>query len=274
MNVLSLFDGIACGKVALDRAGIKYNNYYSSEIDKHAIKCAETNHPDIIQLGGIENWEQWGVDLRKIDLIFAGFPCQSWSVAGGMGADFDPRGALVHDLIDVWRYIEMHNPKVKFLFENVKMKNAYISYMNELFGCEPILFNSSLVSAQNRNRLYWTNIPFKGLPVDRGITMENIVAWSRSTRYPKNGPSYVESRERKNGKSHTLTTGSNCSMFSSINYIDEPGQARRKLTVLECEKLQTLPVGYTAMLSNRQAFKTIGNGWTVDVIVELLQGLK
>jgi len=169
ISVLSLFDGVSCGSVALERAGIKVKNYYSSEIDKYALQISKKNYPDTIQLGDITKWKDW--KLPKIDLILAGFPCQSWSVAGkGKGID-DPRGQLVLDLIDVWKH---YKPKY-FLFENVRMKKEFLDYMDNLFGVEHIKINSNLVSAQNRLRCYWTNIPNITQPKDKGILLKDIV---------------------------------------------------------------------------------------------------
>jgi site-specific DNA-cytosine methylase len=276
VNVLSLFDGISCGQLALNRAGIKYNNYYASEIDKFTKLITQKNFPNTFQLGDINNWKDWGIDLGSIDLIFAGFPCQSWSVAGCQKGDEDTRGALVHTLIDVWQAVKKKNPNVYFLFENVKMKKEFITYINNLFGIEGVLINSALVSAQNRKRLYWTNIPNVTQPEDKGIVLADIIAWSRSTRYPKNADSYVESRSRLDGKANTLTTGNGCGSFSSKNYMPDSSLSlnRRELTVEECETLQTLPIGFTEGISNSQRFKAVGNGWTVDVIAHILKSLK
>lgn len=217
MNVLSLFDGMSCTRIAMDRAGLPATNYFASEIDKHAMKVSAKNYPDIVQLGDITKWENW--KLPKIDLLVAGFPCQAWSVAGKQKGDDDPRGALVHDLIALWDFLEDLNPDMYFLFENVKMKKEFIKYINDLFGVDPIEINSALVSAQNRKRLYWTNIPDIEQPQDKGIVLKDIIAWSRSTRYPKEGDSYVEQRFTDTGKANTLTTGDGCGSFSSKNLI-------------------------------------------------------
>jgi len=168
MNVLSLFDGMSCGQIALERAGVTVNNYYASEIDKYAIKVTQANFPNTVPLGDIKKHNEW--NLPEIDLIIAGFPCQAWSTAGKMKGDNDPRGALVHDLIEVWG---KYKPKY-FLFENVKMKKEFMEYINTLFGVEPILINSALVSAQNRKRYYWTNIPGIEQPVDKGIDWGDV----------------------------------------------------------------------------------------------------
>jgi len=173
INVLSLFDGLSGARIALDKLGIPCK-YYSAEIDKYAISVSRKNYPDIIQLGDLTKWREWDIDFGKIDLLVAGFSCQSWSMAGKMKGDNDPRGALVHDLIAIWQEITKQNPNVKFLFENVKMKKEFTEYINKLFGVEPILINSALLSAQNRKRNYWTNIPNVTQPEDKGITWGDV----------------------------------------------------------------------------------------------------
>ena len=125
MNVLSLFDGMSCGRIALDRAGIPVTNYFSSEIEKHAIKVSEDNYPDITRLGDINDWNFWGLDPSKIDLILAGSPCQGFSFAGKQLAFNDPRSALFFTFIDILNWVKAHNPEVKFLLENVKMKKEH-----------------------------------------------------------------------------------------------------------------------------------------------------
>lgn len=159
MNVLSLFNGLSFGKMALDELNIKVDKYYSSEIDKYAIQATQAIFPDTIQLGDVTKWREWDIDFSGVDLLLAGFPCQAWSMAGKQKGDNDPRGALVHDLIDIWNEIKLKNPNMKFMFENVKMKKEFLDYINKLFGVEPVCINSALVSAQNRVRYYWTNIP-------------------------------------------------------------------------------------------------------------------
>ncbi len=175
LTVLSLFDGIACGFEALKSLNIPIKKYYASEIDRYAISVASYNHPKIIQLGDISNWKNWDIDFSSIDLILAGFPCQSWSMAGNQKADKDPRGALVFHLLDILNKIRSFNSEVKFLFENVRMKKQFLDYLNDLFQVKPILINSSLVSAQNRQRYYWTNIEGVEQPEDRKIYLKDIL---------------------------------------------------------------------------------------------------
>jgi DNA-cytosine methyltransferase len=169
LNVLSLFDGMSCGRIALERVGIKVNKYYASEIDKHAIKVTQHNYPDTIQLGSVT--EIKGTDLPQIDLLIGGSPCQGFSFAG-KGLNFeDPRSKLFFEFV---RLLKDCNPKY-FLLENVKMKQEFQDIISEQLGVRPILINSSLVSAQNRERLYWTNIPIEGLPNDKGLFLKDII---------------------------------------------------------------------------------------------------
>jgi len=179
LNVLSLFDGMSCGQMALERAGIKVSNYYASEIDKYTIQITQKNYPDTIQLGDVTNWESW--DLPKIDLILAGSPCQGFSRAGDNLNFEDPRSILFFDFLDILKHYE---PKY-FLLENVMMKKEWrdvitlcigdIPKYANTSGLEPILINSTLVSAQNRQRYYWTNIPFYSQPDDKYIYLKDII---------------------------------------------------------------------------------------------------
>ena len=153
MNVLSLFDGMSCGRIALERAGIEVNKYYASEIDKHAIKVSEANYPDIIRLGDINNWKSW--DLDKIDLVIAGSPCQGFSFAGKQLAFNDPRSALFFTFLDILNTIKCYNPKVKFMLENVRMKKEYLDVISDKLGVRDVCINSDLFAQQNRIRHYW-----------------------------------------------------------------------------------------------------------------------
>lgn len=168
MIVLSLFDGISCGRVALERAQIPVTKYYASEIDPYAIKCAMRNYPDTIQLGDINNWQQW--DIEKPDLIMGGSPCQGFSFAGKQLAFDDPRSRLFFKFVAI---LQHYKPKY-FLLENVRMKKEYISVITDCLGVEPVLINSSSVSAQNRPRLYWCNWTVTQ-PEDKGIVLKDII---------------------------------------------------------------------------------------------------
>ena len=169
MNVLSLFDGLSCGQIALNRADIKYDNYYASEIDKHAIKVTQHNYPNTIQLGSVT--EIKGSDLPQIDLIIGGSPCQGFSFAGKQLNFDDPRSKLFFEFVRLKNEL---NPKY-FLLENVVMKQEFQDVITEYLGVKPIKINSKLVSAQTRERLYWTNIPNVKEPEDCGITLSDIL---------------------------------------------------------------------------------------------------
>ena len=172
MNVLSLFDGMSCGQLALQKANIHVDNYFASEIEVPAIKVAKHNFPDMIHLGDVT--EIKGEDLPKIDLLIGGSPCQGFSFAGKQLNFDDERSVLFFEYV---RLLKECKPKY-FLLENVNMKQEYQDVINNELGCRPIEINSRLVSAQNRVRLYWTNIPFVGMPKDKGIMFDDILETS------------------------------------------------------------------------------------------------
>jgi DNA-cytosine methyltransferase len=289
MNVLSLFDGISCGQVALKRAGFKINNYFASEIDKYAIKVTQHNHPETIQLGDVTNWREW--DLPPIDLIIGGSPCQGFSFAGKQLNFEDPRSKLFFDFVDIVNHFK---PKY-FLLENVVMKQEYQDIITDYLGVKPIVINSSLVSAQNRKRIYWTNIENINQPKDLSLTMDDILEKGEVAEnlYYHVGADYTgketghvanlhikinESEKRvysSNYKSPTLTTmqGGNRQPKVLIGNI-HGSHIMRRLTPLECERLQTLPDNYTNIVSNSQRYKGIGNGWTVAVIEHIFKNME
>lgn len=174
INVLSLFDGISCGRVALQRAGIPVNKYYASEIDKYAIMITQNNFPYTVQLGDVTKWEDWDIDWGSIDLLIGGSPCQGFSFAGKQLNFNDPRSKLFFDYVNILRHIQKYNPNVKFLLENVKMKKEFSNIIDITLGVQPVEINSALLSAQNRKRLYWTNWEF-GQPEDKHIMLKDIV---------------------------------------------------------------------------------------------------
>lgn len=177
MNVLSLFDGKSSGYTAMELAGLPVTNYYSSEVDKHAIKVSDAIHPNQIRLGDVTKWKEWAVDWASIDLIIAGSPCQGLSIAGKQLALDDPRSKLFYEFSDILKFVRQRNKSVKFMLENVELKGAAReseSIISDHVEEEPILINSALVSAQNRIRNYWSNIPIDQ-PVDRGINLSDIL---------------------------------------------------------------------------------------------------
>ena len=179
INVLSLFDGISCCHLALDRAGISVDKYYAAEIDKYAITITQANYPDTIQMGSVTEWQDWDINWSSIDLVTGGFPCQAWSVAGKQMGDKDERGALFWVMLDIMKKVLRANPRAKFLMENVKMKKEFEQYITHhteaaLGKVYKTLINSALVSAQNRQRYYWTNWTVTQ-PEDKGIVLADIL---------------------------------------------------------------------------------------------------
>lgn len=305
MNVLSLFDGMSCGRVALNRLGIVVDNYFASEIDEYAIKVAQNNFPDTIQLGDVLNWEKWDIDWSSIDIVMGGMPCQSWSIAGKQLGERDERGRLFFVMLDIIKKVMDNNPDAYYLIENVKMKREfeeYITYntkktLGENCVVNKVMINSNLVSAQNRQRYYWTNIEGITQPEDKGIVLKDILEdiGIDSDSFKRGGEmeSYLPSPSfsadglcqigvaklngydclkrvySEDGKAPTLNacTGGN----REAKVFMEDHDKWRKLTPLECERLQTLPDNYTLGVSNSQRYKMIGNGWTVDVISHILK---
>ena len=351
INVLSLFDGCSGGQQALDRLDIKINNYYASEIDKYAIQVTMANYPNTIQLGSVINVDI--TKLEKIDLLCGGSPCQSFSFAGkrkGMSTkdsieiltlehyldlksqnfEFEGQSYLFWEYMRILTDIRKVNPDVKFLLENVMMGDKWQKILTQAIGINPIEINSSLVSAQNRKRLYWTNIESEqqGLfgdlkciipqPKDKGILLKDILQKEINDKYylsdkmikclnKRKGTTYdtfyaadintksrcISSRiakmgtgdnyivynmmprsgdpskggtgllSRNDGKTYCLDTG-------NTNAI-EIGSVVRRLTPLECERLQCIKDNYTDYVSDSQRYKMIGNGWTIDVISHIFK---
>ena len=370
-NVLSLFDGMSCGQIALNRAGISYDKYYACEIDKYAIQVTMANYPDTIQLGSVTDLK--ASDLPKIDLLIGGSPCQGFSFAGKQLNFDDPRSKLFFEYV---RLLKECKPKY-FLLENVKMKKEYQDVISESLGVEPIEINSSLVSAQNRKRLYWCNWHVEQ-PEDKGILLKDIIEKDalpitlterrteeakkiRREHKNKTGKDFSPRRakelvKRNDGKSNCLTANlsnkehlvgviknhgkyelrSDKAICVDANYhkgVDNHGQRTlifkhgleegrwlhdgknlsrnyhegyrvysfdgkassltrqskggkggysglygdkhkyRKLTPIECERLQAVPDNYTKVVSNTQRYKMLGNGWTVDVIAHIFSSM-
>ena len=257
-NVLSLFDGMSCGQIALNRAGIKYDNYFASEIDKYAIKITQKNYPNTEQVGSIADLD--GTELPKIDLLFGGSPCQSFSNAG-KGEGFDGSSKLFFEFV---RVLEETKPTY-FLLENVKMKNEWQEIITDILKVQPVEINSRLLSGQNRPRVYWTNIPGIIQPKDTHVRLIDILENINFDREPYE-ENYRSSRtvSYKSEKFNTLRASAG-SKTRGIGICNDLGWWR-KLTPIECERLQTVPDNYTEGVSNAQRYKMLGNGWTVDVI--------
>lgn len=355
MNVLSLFDGMSCGHQALDRAGIEVSKYFASEIDKYAIKVTMSNYPETVQLGSVVDVN--GYELPKIDLLIGGSPCQSFSFAGrrkGMSTKDEQEILTLEHYLQLksegyefegesylfWEYMRLLNevkPKY-FLLENVVMGEKWEKILSKAIGVHPIEINSALVSAQNRRRLYWTNIGMKpsGLfgfpesiiqqPKDKKILLKDILQDNPNAKYYVSDKMMNKINRYKNAKlCSTLNDKSMCiasgyykqgrdnqyipvdeKYFISqkgIDYINRNerniafqmheddlksgcvvanykagipynqiivSNRLRRLTPLECERLQTIPDNYTNYVSDSQRYKMIGNGWTIDVIAHIL----
>lgn len=367
MRVLSLFDGLSCGQIALNRIGIKPEVYYAAEVDKYAIKVTQANYPDTAQLGDVTKWCEWDINWASIDLLIGGSPCQGFSFAGKQLAFDDPRSKLFFVYVDILNHIKSVNPSVKFMLENVKMKKEFLAVISEHLGVEPVFINSALVSAQNRQRYYWCNWNVKQ-PEDRGIVLADILE-TDGTGFIKSHGEYKERSEKSQcidanyhkgadnhgqrtlianpasivgrrlnergvredynksvpitqclqvkhdpSKMQCLTTvqkdtvvsslppgrypigarfnrkdglGSEVDKAFSLNASDWRGLNRnqtqtavvtgaeyRKLTPIECERLQTVDDNYTNHVSNTQRYKMLGNGWTVDVIAHIFSQMQ
>lgn len=295
INVLSCFDGMSCGRIALERAGIEVDNYFSSEIHLPAIQIANKNYPQDKgnRLGDITKWETWDIDWSKIDLVTGGFPCQAWSIAGKQLGDKDERGMLFWVMLDIMKKVLENNPKAHFLIENVKMKKDFEEYITfhtrEALGdLDKLLINSSLVSAGSRPRYYWTNIKAEEIkPIN--ITLNSILGNAFSDR--EKSHCVDANYGRGSNLRRYFYRGSRQIVFldkvfmnnliknkpniDSINILGNSNRGSwRILTPEECEVIQTVPKGYTEGVSKFERYRAIGNGWTVDVIAHIFKGLK
>tara|TARA_R110002072_G_scaffold158391_2_gene309322 strand:+ start:923 stop:1789 length:867 start_codon:yes stop_codon:yes gene_type:complete len=283
INVLSLFDGMSCGQIALDKLGIKVDNYFASEIDSSAIEVTNNNYPRTNQVGDILNLS--GQDLPRIDLLFGGSPCQTFSSAGN-GTGFDGESGLFFEFVRVLNEV---NPTY-FMLENVVMKKEWMNAISDILGVQPIKIKSNLLGAQNRVRLYWTNIPNVVQPNDLGIYIEDIVedecnvdddVWLKAKNTyllyrkmefkgcPKVSAIDVYNKKyRVDRKTPTITLPHHNSLRLMQN-----GRIR-KFTANELERLQNVPVDYTkgGTLNSRHAL--LGNGWDVSVIEHIFKNIK
>lgn len=323
MNVLSLFDGISCGRIALERVGIKVDKYYASEINETSIAISRKNYPDIIQIGDVRE-----IDFTKfkdIDLLIGGSPCTNFSFSGkcngattkngikittlqqyldlkNQGMEFDGQSYLFWEYANVLKQIK---PKY-FLLENVKMKKEWQDIITQTLGVEPIEINSYLVSAQNRPRLYWTNIPNVKQPQNKGLyikdvlddtyTEKEVLSQKIQDRFVENenkNYAYGTTRPsfRKIGQRDWVFGDDNIMGCLTATDYKQPKQVfhngvLRKISPIECERFQTLPDNYTQYglfewdgqrvektISHTKRFECIGNGWTVDVIAHILSNI-
>lgn len=310
MNVLSVFDGHSTGYLALQRAGIKFDKYYSSEINPNPIKISERHYPDIIRLGDVTKVRV--EDLPKIDLLIGGSPCQGFSRAGKCLNFNDPRSKLFFEFVRILNEIREINPDVKFFLENVKMKKEWVGVISELIGSEAIDLNSKSVSPQNRERMYWTNIPYTDITITDpplisiledvdttgyiqkdGILFDPTISEaSRNLVSVVNGEvrikqatklgyivaedgdgvnlMYPTSKTRRGRVIKRKAGTLACNCEGQVFYKG----VIRNFTITELERLQTLPDGYTEGVGITARKEAIGNGWTTDVIAHFFKGLK
>lgn len=278
INVLSLFDGMSCGQIALNRLGIKVSKYYASEIDKPAIKVTQHNYPETIQVGDVTKLK--GEDLPQIDLLIGGSPCQGFSFAGKKLNFEDPRSILFFEFV---RLLDECKPKY-FLLENVKMKKEWQDVISDLLGVQPMRINSSKFTAAKRDRLYWTNIPNISEPTDKEISFDDINSnsdnWLEDERVEKIANWKAQQKPLKNatfiGRKSKLPclTARGYNQYHSGMILISNGEKYRYLTNEEAEMAQGVPVGYTSICNDRERSHMLGNGWTVDVIAHIFSPLK
>lgn len=312
LRVLSLFDGISCGRVALERAGIEVETYYASEICDYSMKIAKKNYPDIIEIGDVREIKP--EKYKNIDLLIGGSPCQSFSFASNMvgmstkekidvitleqyldlkenGFEFEGFSYLFWEYVRVLKTV---NPKY-FLLENVKMAEKWKKIITNALGVEPIMINSELVSAQSRERLYWTNIPNVGQPTDKHVYIDDIIQNDIEHTYlPRTRLDYTNYNKSKVDKTihkNTATQIGNSRKFGNAvrsngkaftlrrvnpNGIIDENFNIREYTPIEAERLQTLPDDYTLItgIKKKERYEVIGDGWTIDVIVHIFNRLK
>jgi len=310
MNVLSLCDGMSCGHIALDKAGIEVDKYFAAEIKEVGIRVTKDNYPDTIHIGdvnrisfsnGILHTEVGDYNIGHIDIVMFGSPCQTFSIA----MKEELRTGLLNKeksglFLECHRILKEVNPTY-FFMENVgSMKNSDRDFISSLMGVEPIRINSALVSAQLRDRYYWTNIPGASIPEDKGITFQSILENGFTDREKARCLLVSESRPLMSNtkRFHRYTTCGFINLifdneesfekiksFHNENYkgrnakdvpahSDSPYDHIRMLTQTEMERLQTVPEGYTKCLTRNEAADVLGDGWTVDVIAHIFKGIK
>ena len=287
MNVLSLFDGISCGQIALERVGIEVENYFASEIDKNAIKVTQANYPNTKQLGSVIDVK--AKDLPKIDLLIGGSPCQGFSIAGKKLNFDDDRSKLFFEFVRLKNEL---NPKY-FLLENVRMTGDIADAIDELLGVKRIYIDSRNFTGMIRKRYYWTNIPIGEIPT-KSLSIEDLLdnePFDRDLNFFLDRTKYepttsydniITINPRDNNGKQTWQRGrvydikgscpTICASLFDLN-ITKDHKTWRKITINECEKLQGVPKDFTSIVSKNERGKQLGNGWTVDVISHIFKGL-
>lgn len=288
INVLSLFDGISCGQIALEKLGIEVENYFASEIDKHAIKVTQANYPNTKQLGNVIDVKV--KDLPKIDLLIGGSPCQGFSIAGKKLNFDDDRSKLFFEFVRLKNEL---NPKY-FLLENVRMTDDIADAIDELLGVKRIYIDSRNFTGMIRKRYYWTNIPIGEIPT-KNVSIEDLLdnePFDRDLNFFLDRTKYepttsydgiITINPRDNNGKQTWQRGrvydvkgscpTICASLFDLN-ITKDHKTWRKLTINECEKLQGVPKNYTSIVSKNERGKQLGNGWNVDTVAFIFSFLR
>lgn len=288
INVLSLFDGISCGQIALERAGIEVDNYFASEIDKHAINVTQHNYPNTKQLGSVLSVN--GAELPKIDLLIGGSPCQGFSIAGKKLNFEDERSKLFFEFVRLKNEL---NPKY-FLLENVRMTDDIADAIDELLGVKRIYIDSRNFTGMIRKRYYWTNIPIREIPT-KNVAIEDLLdnePFDRDLNFFLDRTKYepttsydgiITINPRDNNGKQTWQRGrvydvkgscpTICASLFDLN-ITKDHKTWRKLTINECERLQGVPKDYTSIVSKNERGKQLGNGWNVDTVAFIFSFLR
>ena len=276
MNILSLFDGMSCGQIALEKAGIKVDNYFASEIKKHAIEVTQHNYPETIQLGDVTKIK--GKDLPKIDLLIGGSPCQDFSRANKERKGLE--GSKSSLFFEYVRLLEETKPKY-FLLENVIMSDYNYWFICNELNCEPVRLCGSLVSGALRDRLYWTNIP----PFSYDITGRLISQIKQPKDLKITLQSVLDSGVVKKRKHTSLNTTSGADKYRSYKSLRHRNNTTGMITLIyeddyvrtvnqnELERLHNIPPGYTSILNQKKAGDLIGDGWTVDIVKHIFKNI-
>ena len=298
INVLSLCDGMSCGQIALKELNIDVDNYYASEIDKNAIKVTQDNFPNTIQLVDVIALSEDGKKLKelpKIDLIMFGFPCRSLSNATAGRKEYNNGlkgvSGIFYNCLKIMNWLKANNNyDIKFLIENVNSNNKKdLNIVSELVGVAPVLINSNLFSAQDRERLYWTNIEIDPLPISCDKVLKDIMDKDVKEEYFYKQDFIYHGDEKKvcatlnikghdilkrvNNKEFKSPTLTSCRGGNTQKKVFDNGKCR-KLTENEYRKLQTIPDWYIMNVAKSHIYNMCGDGWTIEVIKHILKNLK
>ena len=297
MNVISLFNGMNTGRQALENVGIKVDKYYSSEIKPYAIELTQHHFPDTIQVGDVTKWKDWDIDWKSIDLILSGSPCQDLSAAGKRAGINGKKSSLFFVFVEILEHIKSLNPKVLFLQENVGSASKLdVGIMSRALGVYPVRINSKLVTAQLRDRYYWSNIKTKETmfdivtdipqPKDRGIMFKDIITGGNVERVKANAmlqsdyKQFVKCPIKENVLiKKRIAKGK---QTPNLVYVDtdkhvsliHENELVRTVNQIEMERLQGFPDGYTSILSKAKAGSLLGDGWTLPIIEHIFSFIK